>query len=233
MLRLILLWLVPLVGLEAAEKRPAISIRLHAEGNPSEGESFVTPVTLVNPPKQTVIRKVPIVTERDIVAFYPFAAADGTIGCYFKLDADGTNKLTQHTIEFRDTLVVALINGRVACVMMVGEKVTDGIMPFPSGFLPQEIVDLQARYPIIGREKGIPGTKEESAGCAQGGGQTASQGRSGAQERPAVMVVRTAFLLFFCPRSFAGGAAHRLSTDNRALLEGKPQVFFHVREPRL
>jgi hypothetical protein len=162
MLRLILLWLVPLVGLEAAEKRPAISIRLHAEGNPSEGESFVTPVTLVNPPKQTVIRKVPIVTERDIVAFYPFAAADGTIGCYFKLDADGTNKLTQHTIEFRDTLVVALINGRVACVMMVGEKVTDGIMPFPSGFLPQEIVDLQARYPVIGREKEFPEQRKKA-----------------------------------------------------------------------
>jgi hypothetical protein len=162
MLRLILFLLIPLVSLEAAEKGPAVSIRLHAEGNPSEGESFVAPVALVNPPKQTVIRKVPIVTERDIVAFYPFAAADGTIGCYFKLDADGTNKLTQHTIEFRDTLVVALINGRVACAMMVGQKVTDGIMPFPSGFLPQEIVALQTRYPIIGQEKEFPEQRKKA-----------------------------------------------------------------------
>ena len=151
---LVPLFLLPLLTLQAAEKKPsAILIRLHAEGNPREGDTFVVPVTLVNPPKQTVIRKVPIVTERDIVAFYPFAAADGTIGCYFKLDADGTNKLMQHTIEFRDTLVVAMINGRVACTMMVGQKMTDGIMPFPSGFVPREIVELQARYPIIGKER--------------------------------------------------------------------------------
>jgi hypothetical protein len=46
--------------------------------------------------------------------------------------------------------------------MMVGEKVTDGIMPFPSGFLPQEIVDLQARYPIIGREKEFPEQRKKA-----------------------------------------------------------------------
>ena len=163
MRRLVLFFLLPLLTLEAAEKKPsAISIRLYAEGNPREGETFVVPVTLVNPPKQTVIRKVPIVTERDIVAFYPFVAADGTIGCYFRLDADGTNKLMQHTIEFRDTLVVAMINGRIACAMMVGQKMTDGIMPFPSGFLPREIVELQARYPIIGKETEFPEQKKKA-----------------------------------------------------------------------
>jgi hypothetical protein len=150
--------LLSMLSLEAAErKQPStISIRLHAEGNPREGETFVVPVTLTNPPKQTVIRKVPLISERDIVGFYPFAAADGTIGCYFKLDASGTNKLLQHTTEFRDTLVVALINGRVACAMMVGQRISDGIMPVHSGFLPQEMVELQARYPIIGKEKEFP-----------------------------------------------------------------------------
>jgi hypothetical protein len=160
---LVPLLLLPLLPLNAAEKKPpGISIRLYAEGNPRDGEQFVVPVTLLNPPKQTLIRKVPIVTERDIVAFYPFAANDGTIGCYFKLDAHGANKLLQHTIEFRDTLVVTMINGRVASAMMVGEKMTDGIMPFPSGFLPREIVELQARYPIIGKEKEFPEQKKKA-----------------------------------------------------------------------
>jgi hypothetical protein len=163
MFRLALLFLLPVLAVEASERKPpTISIRLHAEGNPREGETFVVPVTLLNPPKQTVIRKVPIVTERDIVSFYPFAAADGTIGCYFKLDADGTNKLMQHTIEYRDTLVVAMVNGRVACTMMVGQKITDGIMTFPSGFLAKEIVELQARYPIVGKEKQFPEQKKKA-----------------------------------------------------------------------
>ena len=160
---LVLLFLLSSLVSEAAEKKPpSVSVRLYAEGNPRDGEQFVLRITLVSPPKQTVIRKVPIVTERDIVAFYPFAASDGTIGCYFKLDADGTNKLMQHTIEFRDTLVVAMINGRLACAMMVGEKMTDGIMPFPSGFLPREIVELQARYPIMGKEKEFPEQKKKA-----------------------------------------------------------------------
>jgi hypothetical protein len=162
MFRLALIFLLPLLAFGAEQKPPPISIRLHAEGNPREGEPFVVPVTLLNPPKQTVIRKVPIVTERDVVAFYPFHAADGTLGCYFKLDANGANKLLQHTIEYRDTLVVAMVNGRVACTMMVGKKITDGIMPFPSGFLPREIVELQARYPIIGKEKEFPEQKKKA-----------------------------------------------------------------------
>jgi hypothetical protein len=162
MLRFLPILLVPMLAFGAERKPPTLSIRLHAEGNPREGEPFVVPVTLINPPKQTVIRKVPIVTERDVVAFYPFAAADGTFGCYFKLDANGTNKLLQHTIEYRDTLVVAMVNGRVASAMMVGQKITDGIMPFPSGLLPREIVELQARYPIIGKEKEFPEQKKKA-----------------------------------------------------------------------
>jgi hypothetical protein len=58
--------------------------------------------------------------------------------------------------------VIAMVNGRVACAMMVGQKITDGIMPFPSGFLPREIVELQARYPIIGKEKEFPEQKKKA-----------------------------------------------------------------------
>lgn len=161
MRRLLLFLLLPMLTGEASEQKPSpISVRLHAEGNPREGETFVAPITLLNPPKQTAIRKVPIVTERDIVAFYPFAAADGTFGCYFKLDSHGTDKLMQHTIEYRDTLVVGMINGRVACTMMVAQKITDGIVTFPSGFFPKEVVELQARYPILGKEKQFPEQKK-------------------------------------------------------------------------
>jgi hypothetical protein len=55
-----------------------------------------------------------------------------------------------------------MINGRIACAMTVGQKMTDGIMPFPSGFLPREIVDLQARYPIIGKETEFPEQKKKA-----------------------------------------------------------------------
>ena len=155
MRRLFFVCFLPFLTLQAGEQKKTdteVMVRLHAEGTVQEGETFVVPVTLINPPKQTFIRKVPIVTERDIEAFYPFTAPDGTLGSYFKLDADGTHKLNQHSIEKLDTLVVAMINGRVACAMMVDKRVTDGILCFPSGFLPIEIAKLQTKFPVMGKE---------------------------------------------------------------------------------
>jgi hypothetical protein len=164
MRRILLCLLLPLAPAFAGESRQssAVQIRLHAEGAAHESETFVVPVTLTNPPKQTFIRRVPIVTERDIVAFYPFAAHDGTIGCYFKLDADGGHKLHQHTVEKLDTLVVAMINGRVACAMVVDKQVKDGILSIPSGFLPMEIARLQTKFPIMGKEKEFAEQKKKA-----------------------------------------------------------------------
>jgi hypothetical protein len=152
MRRLLALVLLPLT-LGAAEQKSTITVRLHAEATKHEGETFVVPVTLMHPPKQTYIRRVPILNEKDFVKFYPFAADDGTVGAYFQLDANGTNKLHQHTVEKLDTLVVAMINGRVACAMQVGGRISDGVLLIPSGFHPREIVELQAKFPIMGREK--------------------------------------------------------------------------------
>ena len=220
-------FLLPLLTLEAAEKKPsAISIRLYAEGNPREGETFVVPVTLINPPKQTVIRKVPIVTERDVVAFYPFAAGDGTIGCYFKLDADGTNKLMQHTVEFRDTLVVAMINGRVACAMMVGQKMTDGIMPFPIGISSAGNRRASSALSDHGQGKGVSRTEEKSAGGSQGGQKAGAEGQANAQERAAMTAARAAAYFFLVLGALRAEPLVDFPTDNRALLEGRPQDFF-------
>jgi hypothetical protein len=135
-----------------AGKPAPVSIRLLAEGNEREGESFVTPVELANPKKRIFIRKVPILSERDIKAFYPFAGKDGLVGAYFRLDPHGTDKLEQFTTEDRGKLAVVFVNGRVAAALRVDARVTDGILYVPGGILPGELIQLQAKYPIIGRE---------------------------------------------------------------------------------
>lgn len=155
----LLLWL-PLAA--QAAKAPDITIRLNAEGDPKEGQTFTVPVTLTNPPKEISVRIVPIITEKDIVAIYPFTTADGGIGAYFKLDANGRNKLEQHTASQRDTMVVAFINGRVGCAMMVDKKITDGILLIASGLLPMEVALLQSKYPTIGDEKNFAAQKKKA-----------------------------------------------------------------------
>lgn len=152
--RILCLLLLSLSPLVAADKY-LVTVRLHAEGNSKGGDSFVAEIQLFNPQKKIFIEKVPIISEKDVVAFYPFPAQDnsGSIGAYFQLDANGTNKLEQHTTASRDTLDVVLINGRVGPAMQVDKKIKDGLLMVPSGFSPLEITQLQTKFPIIGKEK--------------------------------------------------------------------------------
>lgn len=163
MRRFLPLLLIPFLSASAGEQKSSpLTVRLHAEGSPSDGETFGTKIQLTNPAREITIGKVPIVTERDFVAFFPFPASDGSFGAYFRLDANGTNKLESHTTEFRDKMVVALIDGRVASAMLVDKKITDGLMIVPNGFAPREIALLQTKYPIIGKEKEFSTQKKKA-----------------------------------------------------------------------
>lgn len=142
----------PLAARAGANKPSPVSIRVFCEGNEKEGESFVTPVEFTNPQKRVFLRKVPIVTEKDFVSFYPFPGRDGMVGAYFRLDAHGADKLDQFTTEDRGKLAVIMVNGRVAAALRVDERVKDGILFVPGGVLPNEIVLLQTKFPVIGRE---------------------------------------------------------------------------------
>jgi hypothetical protein len=142
----------PLIVHGGTKKPAPVSIRVFCEGNEKEGESFVTPVELTNPQKRVFLRKVPIVTEKDFLSFYPFPGHDGMVGAYFRLDRHGSDKLDQFTTEDRGKLAVIMVNGRISAALRVEERVKDGILFVPGGILPNEIVLLQTKYPVMGRE---------------------------------------------------------------------------------
>jgi len=147
-----LLVCAPLLA-HAGQKKPApVSIRLFCEGSEKEGESFVSPLELTNPKKRVFLRKVPIVTEKDIVSFYPFPGRDGMIAAYFRLEPHGADKLEQFTTEDRGKLAVVMVNGRVVAALRVEKRVADGILYVPGGISPDEVMQLQSKYPVIGRE---------------------------------------------------------------------------------
>ena len=146
----------------AGSKDPQISVRIHAEGLEREGPSFVTPIDLSFPAKRVFIKKVAIVNEKDIAAILPFSSADGSLGCIFRLDRSGTDRVVEHTTSARDTIVVALINGRVAAAMKVDKRITDGIVTVPQGFTPDEILSLQAMHPTMGKEKEFESQKKDA-----------------------------------------------------------------------
>lgn len=148
-------------ALAGSKKGPITTIRLHCEGSSTDGPSFVTELELSDG-RKIPIRKVPAVNERDITAFYPFPGNDGLAGAYFRLDAHGSNKLHQLTVEDKGRTAVVLINGRPASALKLTGTVGDGILYVPGGLLPQEILALEAKFPVIGRESEF-GKKKRSS----------------------------------------------------------------------
>jgi len=144
--------LLPSLLFAGGKKSPTLTIRLHGEGTASDGPSFSSEVQLNNPPVKIFMRNVPVTSERDIKAFFPFPGNDGQVGAYFRLDAHGANKLQQFTVEDKGRTAIVLINGRIVANMKIKSAVNDGILYVPGGIQPEEILLLQKQFPIIGRE---------------------------------------------------------------------------------
>lgn len=154
-MRLRFLLLIPLaiLSIAAAKKRPEVTVRFFTETNPQDTNAFATPVTLRYPPRQVYIDKIAAISERDIVGIYPFPAADGTMGCAFKLDEHGRIGLDTLSVEKRGTSLVAVVNGRQVIDMQIDRRVSDGFVTIPNGLTPLEIAMLQKKYKVIGGGK--------------------------------------------------------------------------------
>jgi len=144
--------LAPHQLLAGAKKAPVLTIRLHGEGTSTDGPSFSSEVQLNNPKMKIFMRNVPVTSERDITAFYPFPGEDGQVGAYFRLDAHGANKLQQFTVEEKGRTAIIIINGRIAANMKIDAAVKDGILYVPGGIQREEILLLQKQFPLIGKE---------------------------------------------------------------------------------
>lgn len=138
-----------------AKKQSAVSVRVYGQGG-IEGEDFAQKVPLLNSSRTVYMQTLPLISERDIVAYYPFPARDnsGTYACYFKLDNHGSDLLSQHTMANRDTYLLAFFNGRHIADIYIDRGVSDGILYIPTGLREGDLELLSMTFPEIGNEKG-------------------------------------------------------------------------------
>jgi hypothetical protein len=151
--RVFLLPLVALVFMAAANKRYEVSIRIHAETTRQDTSSFSIPVVVEHPHRELFIDKIPDISERDIVAMYPFPADDGTFGCTFKLDEHGKINLETVSTEKRGYSLVAVVDGLPVDQMLVDARVKDGILTIRRGFKPEQLVKMKKFYRVLGEKK--------------------------------------------------------------------------------
>jgi hypothetical protein len=144
------------------KKKDTVTIRVHGEAGQEDGEKFSIPYVLLDG-RKTTLSVMPLLSEHDVKAVYPFKAPDGTGGAYLKLDGHGANLLTQFSIEKmgRNAVLAVIVNGRQVADLMVDAPVRDGIFVIPSGMTMVEEALLVNGFPLMGQENSAAQKKKK------------------------------------------------------------------------
>ncbi len=135
------------------KKKDQLSVRIHGEAASEDGEKFSVPLNLLDG-RRTALSIMPLLSEHDIKSVYPFKAADGSGGCYLRLDGHGANLLTQYSVEHMGSgkVLAVMIGGRQVADLVVDSPVKDGIFVIPSGLTMAEEARLVTAFPLMGQE---------------------------------------------------------------------------------
>jgi|694.fasta_scaffold39361_7 preprotein translocase subunit SecD len=132
-------------------KKPSVDLRIHTEGLAAEAPTFAFPAKLMNG-NETYLARMPLLTQREIKAIYPFAAADGSQGVYLKLDSHGSGLLQQYSMERSGRPLVVFLNSRQISNLVVDRPINDGIVCLPRGLTEDDINLLSSFFPVLGQE---------------------------------------------------------------------------------
>jgi hypothetical protein len=145
---------VALFSMTSAEGgKPHSTLRAHVQANARDGAAFSTQLRSQTTGKNIVIEKVPTISERDVVAFYPYQAADGSYGALFQLDDHGKLALDTLSVEKRGTFLYVFVNGRPAAELQIDRRVSDGKLYVASGLTQSDLVLMRKDWRLIGQLK--------------------------------------------------------------------------------
>ena len=134
-------------------KKPHCTVRAHAQANALDGPVFSTELRSPATGKNVVIEKVPTISERDVVAFRPYQAGDGSYGVLFHLSDHGKLALDTLSVERRGTFLYVFVNGRAAAELQIDRRVSDGKLYVASGLTPADITLMRKDWPLVGAAK--------------------------------------------------------------------------------
>ena len=137
----------------ASGGKPHCTLRAYVEANVHDGEVFATQLRSQTTGKKIVIEKVPTISERDVIAFYPYQAGDGSYGVLFQLNDHGRLALDTLSIEKRGTFLYVFVNGRPAAELQIDRRVSDGKLYLSSGLTQADLVLMRKDWPLIGQRK--------------------------------------------------------------------------------
>jgi len=137
----------------ATAKQRRCMLRVHAQANPRDTAVFATSVRAQVSGKDVAIEKMPRISEQDVIAFYPYAAANGTYGALFQLDEHGRVTLDALSVERRGSFLFVFINGRTITELEIDKRVSDGRIYVPSGLTGADIELMKKDWRLIGQRR--------------------------------------------------------------------------------
>ncbi|MEP7015954.1 MAG: hypothetical protein ABI925_10980 [Verrucomicrobiota bacterium] len=137
----------------ARERQRHCMFRVHAQANLRDTMAFATSVPAKFSGKDVAIEKTARISERDVIAFYPYHAADDSYGALFQLDEHGRVALEALSLEQRGSFLFLFINGRSLTELEIDKRVTDGKIYIASGLTAADIELMKKDWRLIGQKK--------------------------------------------------------------------------------
>ncbi|MGI8890720.1 MAG: hypothetical protein ACR2G0_08055 [Chthoniobacterales bacterium] len=129
------------------------TFRVHITANAKDGSAFAQPVPSFNGGK-VFIEKTPWLSERDVKAFRPYHAADGSYAALLEFDDHGRTVLDTLSVERRGSSLFVFLNGRALTELLVDRRVSDGKMYLASGLTEADIKLMNKDWKLMdGRKK--------------------------------------------------------------------------------
>ncbi|HMJ05288.1 MAG TPA: hypothetical protein VK474_03440 [Chthoniobacterales bacterium] len=146
--------LLALLLAATAEARPShFILRVHLEGKAEDGEVFSSQLRSPTTGKTVIIQKSPALSERDVVAFAPYRAPDGSYGALFELDDHGKLALDALSVERRGTYLYVFVNGRPVIELLIDRRITDGKLYLASGLTEKDLALMKKDWRKIGSRR--------------------------------------------------------------------------------
>ena len=139
--------------IDAAAKQRHCTFRVHAQANPRDTDVFSMSARKTFSGKDLAIEKVPWISERDVMAFWPYPAQGGTFGALFQLDEHGRTVLDTLSVERRGGFLFVFINGRMITELQIDKRVSDGKIYIPSGLTAADVELMKKQWRLLGQRK--------------------------------------------------------------------------------
>lgn len=150
--RLAALFLLPasLLLMGSGKQTQSYLITVHMESTADEVPKFATPVKLGAEMRQYYFKRVPELTDNDIVYFYPFISQDGaTYGAGFKLSSKATQSLKATTLTHQGKLLGIRVDNAPYTAVMIDRPIDDGVFVVWQGLTKSHLKAFEKKFPHV------------------------------------------------------------------------------------